>query len=112
MSGFMLPIQHSDRHRFTLFIALDDETLGRVTAHDPFDARLAAVRAIEPWRSMELAEIVIGYVNAADLLEIEAMQKREAGAKEVVEYLSRGFAFRPELGDGGRVRQLGSDKAN
>lgn len=107
MSGFMLPIRTRDQQHFILFVALDDEALGRVQEHDPFDMRLSRIKAMEPWRSLELQEVVIGYVNPVDLLEVQQMQARGASGSEVVLYLSRGRRFMPDRGDGGEVRRLG-----
>lgn len=85
-----------DEGHFNIFVVLEDENLRRMKAYDP--AQFALDKLPGEWRSRKLNVVIIGYATPADLAHVKHLA--DAGVPDaVLVFLSRGFAFRPDLGD-------------
>lgn len=82
--------------RYNLFVILEDANVERIKQYDPaqFDAR----KLPEEWHACTLDVIIIGYANAHDIAKVRELIGRGAAAS-AMEYLSRGFAYKPLQGD-------------
>lgn len=81
---------------YNIFVALDDSNLIRVRHYDP--AQLDVVSMGPAFRHKRLVKVIIGYADTADVQKITALIN-DGKPAEALEYLSRGFAFRPDQGD-------------
>lgn len=93
----LLPLQVDARH-YVLYIGFDDGEFDRLRAYDPGELYLEKLG--EPWTRLELQRIFIGYCNAADLLEVQRLtQPPNPRPRAAIQYLMRGWRYRPEVGD-------------
>lgn len=103
-----------DATTYSVLIALGDESLERIRDHDPGVIEMLKVRQQTPWierRGLQLRDIVITYASAEDFAEVKRLATRDVPARDVVKYLTRGYADRPDLGDGGAYGPLGDSHA-
>lgn len=79
---------------FNLFIVIDDENIRRIKEYDPADIRLKNGLP-EPWKSMKLNAIQIGYATDRELMDIVADRDKNVPIKDVLTKLSRGWKVEP-----------------
>lgn len=93
----MIVIPFSLNHReYSVFVALDDDGMGRIKQYDPAQVDFSTMPA--EFHNKHLSKVIVGYATAADIQYILKLS-HEGRMGEGLEYLSRGFAFKPELGD-------------
>lgn len=91
----VLPFQ-IDNERYSVLLALDDEGLQRVKQYDP--AELVLDKLGEPWTHLKLKDVLVTYCNAQDLKRVQELSD-EGNPQAAYRYLTRGWVFRPDLGD-------------
>lgn len=82
--------------KYDLFIILEQTDIERIQKYDP--AKLALRKLSRPWRDLQPREVVITYMTKEDQLFIAEMS-RLGDIRRLTQYLTRGFEFRPDLGD-------------
>ncbi len=82
---------------YSIYVGFDDEGIKRLQAYDP--GELALQKLSKPWTDMQLRDVLIGYCTAADMEECMQVMRREGDVKVILRHLSRGWRYRPELGD-------------
>lgn len=93
----VIPFRHN-ADEYSIFCALDSEGVARIKAYDP--AQLEISKLGDPWQGLRLRGVLVGYVTTADIEHIRKMLATDANnVEDILKYLSRGFAFRPEAGD-------------
>lgn len=81
---------------FNVFVILEDTNMERLKKFDP--AQLGIEKMGPPWTSLKLNTVLIGYCPAEEMPHVDALfQQRKA--QEALQFLSRGFEFRQDLGD-------------
>lgn len=83
--------------RFNVLIVLEQDGIDRIKEHDPAEVNLRAMP--EPYRSMTLDEVHITFGTADDIRFIMSQEPGGTGLKEVLKRMTRGWKYRPELGD-------------
>lgn len=81
---------------YSVFVALDDDGMGRIKQYDPAQVDFATMPP--EFRNKRLSKVIVGYATAEDIQHILKLSN-EGKMGEGLEYLSRGFAFRPDAGD-------------
>lgn len=81
---------------FNVFAILEDTNIERLKKFDP--AQIDVKKMGQPWSSMRLNTVVIGYCPPADRQLIDNLFARGQAAR-AIEFLSRGFEYRQDLGD-------------
>lgn len=89
---------------YSIFLILEAENIERMKMNDP--AEFNMYKLPPPWSEMTLRDIVILTPSAEDLAVAMKLFDEDKGA-EAMKFLSRGYRFRPELGDGGAYAHLG-----
>lgn len=84
--------------RVDILIVLADENIERMKRYDPAQVLW---KGLPPEYAMRQPESVgVAYATADELVEIECMSQSDPDWKEkALKMLSRGFEFRPDLGD-------------
>jgi hypothetical protein len=91
----VIPFQ-LNAEEFSVFVVLEDENLERMKANDP--AQVNVWKMGEPYARLTLRDVIIASPTAADVAT--ALQMARSGSPAAaMEYLSRGFKFRPDKGD-------------
>jgi hypothetical protein len=82
---------------YSIFVALGEDSIERIRAYDPgmFDLE----KLPEPWPGLMLRQVLIGYATEADMAHVAKMKLDGADMRECLLFLSRGWQFRPDLGD-------------
>lgn len=91
----ILPFQ-IDAEQYSVLMALDDDGLARIKRYDP--AELTVTSLGSPWTSLRLKDVLVTYCNAQDLDHVQRLIALGTPRK-ALRYLSRGWEFRPDLGD-------------
>ena len=92
---FVMPFQLNERE-FSVFVAIQDDNIERMRVYDPAEFSIAKMGL--PWRNLKLKDIIIGYATEADMLHFQKLcQQGKQG--EGLQYLSRGWKYRPDQGD-------------
>lgn len=95
---YVLPFQTTPEE-YSIFVLLDDEGIERIKAYDPAQVDVAKTLAGMPVRpGQRLMHIIIGYANQEDMKHVLELFQQGLRA-EALKFLSRGFEFRPDLGD-------------
>lgn len=81
---------------YSVFVALDDTGIDRITKYDPAEVDFNTLPY--QFRNKRLSKVIVGYATAEDIQHVLKLSA-EGKIGEGLEYLSRGFAFRPNLGD-------------
>lgn len=90
-----IPMQVSEEE-YIFIIALPQESLDRLKQHDP--AQLPVYKMGEPFNKLRIREIHIAYYDEQDDQKIRRLVA-EYDIKGAIKVLTRGWKFRPELGD-------------
>lgn len=90
-----IPTQINDKE-FSLLIILQDENVERIKQYDP--AEIVLTKLGGKFRGLTLKDIVIMYATEGEIKQVTEMF-RQGNAADALKLLSRGFAFRPDLGD-------------
>lgn len=90
-----IPLKISESE-YVLFVALQDSNIERIKRYDPAQIRPAKFGG--DWRNLKLREIHITYATAEDEVEVTRLCQ-EGKAMEALKHLTRGFSFRPDMGD-------------
>jgi hypothetical protein len=85
-----------DAERYNVFVVLEDDNVKRIKGHDP--AQFDVTKLPAEWHALKLNIVLIGYANEHELANVRRMIARGQAAA-ALEYLSRGFAYRPDQGD-------------
>lgn len=85
-------------------IVLEQGGIDRIKEYDPAQLRINDLT--EPFKSMKLDEIHITYGTKEDIVYCTAQEQGAAGLKKVLQHLTRGWKYRPELGDNNQGPQL------
>jgi len=91
-----IPIRRKGAKEYDLFIVLEDENLARMKEYDPAEIEPSNMGA--PWNGLRLRRILLCYANPEDAKLLPGLI-RDGRGKEVMDILTRGWRFRPELGD-------------
>jgi hypothetical protein len=91
----MMVLPFSDTETtYRLFIVLEDDNLSRMKEYDPAQFNMP----VPGFEEKRLTMVIVGYANAADRQWIMQLIQDEK-PREALRYLSRGWQFRPDLGD-------------
>lgn len=94
---FAIPFQLNELE-YSVFIILENENLERLKEYDPAELSVRKfIVHIPP--HLKLRDIIIGYATPTDLEKIKEMAQADEKPTKILQYLSRGFRFRPEAGD-------------
>ena len=92
----ILPFQLSPSETYSLFIGFDDEGIDRLRTYDP---GVVQQDQLPPeWSQLKLVEVIVGYYTADDQQHIVSLLQ-DGHFREALRYLTRGFTYKPELGD-------------
>lgn len=93
---FSIPVKLKNTQKMDLFIFLQDENLERMKLYDPAEV----VKKLLPveFQNLEIRNVIIGYATHEDFLKITTMCK-DGTSFEALRYLTKGFKYRPDLGD-------------
>jgi hypothetical protein len=83
-------------NRYRLIVVLQADNITRIKEADPASVDLWKLG--EPWTMLRLNDIHITYASEADTAVVASLAK-EGKHKEIVEFLGRGWKYRPEAGD-------------
>ena len=81
---------------YNVFLVLEEANVARIRAYDP--AQFDMSKLPEEWRARKLGLVLIGYATNEELAQLHLMIARE-GLGAALQFLSRGFQYRPEAGD-------------
>ena len=81
---------------YNVFVVLEDTNVKRIHGNDP--AQFAVSKLPPEWQARRLDTVIIGYANPHDLERVRLLIA-QGNAASALEYLSRGFAFKPGEGD-------------
>jgi hypothetical protein len=82
---------------YSIFVILQEDNLDRMKAYDPAEVVVTKIAASsEIAKARLLHDVVIGYATDA---EVKALISPGADIGVLLKNLSRGFRFRPEVGD-------------
>lgn len=81
---------------FSVFVVLEAENLDRMKANDP--AQINVWKMGEPYTRLKLRDVIIASPSADDAAKALAMI-RSGQPRKALEFMSRGFAYRPDKGD-------------
>lgn len=81
---------------FSVFVVLEPENLARMGDNDP--AQLNMWKFPEPFVRLRLRDVIVSTPSTADTTKAIVMI-RQGKSREALEYLSRGFQFKPKAGD-------------
>lgn len=87
--------------QFSVVVVLTEGNLTRMRVYDPAEVDIQAIRAGSgpPYTELELADVIICFGTEADITEMTRLIT--AGQwMEALRYITRGYRFRPEVGDG------------
>ena len=82
--------------KFSVFVILESENLTLMSANDP--AQLNMWKFPLPYSRLTLCNVIVATPTAEDTTKAIGMI-RGGQPKQALEYLSRGFKFKPEAGD-------------
>ena len=91
----IIPFQ-IDADRYNLFVILEDTNIDRIKLYDP--AEFETAKLPPEWQARKLNLVLIGYANAEDVIQVRRFVAA-GNPHAALEYLSRGFAYRPDQGD-------------
>src|SRR2546423_2251058 len=91
-----IPIQVSTT-MFDLICVLEDENLQRMQEYDPAEVILGKLPS--RYGQLRLRRIGLYYANPEQVKRLVSMPSAKDGLAMITGELSRGFKFRPELGD-------------
>lgn len=91
----LVPFKINDE-TYNLFIVLEEKNITRMKGYDP--AQVNITKMPPEWLGLKLGTIIIGYGTKEDIKQFEHLLNSGAPAA-ALEWLSRGFAFRPREGD-------------
>lgn len=91
-----IPFRKVGEQTYGALIVLEDVGMDRLREHDP--AMIDLPRMGEPWASLQLTSLTLAYETTEDCAKISALV-RENKIGEVMRFITRGFKYRPELGD-------------
>ncbi len=80
---------------YSIFVVLEDENLTRMRWYDPAEV---VTSKMGEWAKLKVRDIIIGYGSADDIAEVHRLSAEGKG-KEALRLLTRGWKFRPLLGD-------------
>lgn len=90
-----IPVARKD-NTYDVFIVMGNENLRRIVSHDP--AEMDTLKLGHPWNTMKLRTVVMMFgtdEEREDLLKC----KNHKDVQDALKKLSRGFKYRPEMGD-------------
>jgi hypothetical protein len=82
--------------QYSVFVILQDDNLERIKTYDP--AEITLNKMPDPWISMKLKDILIGYASESETADLLACNDEES-RQSFLRRLSRGWKFRSERGD-------------
>lgn len=91
----VLPFQVSSTE-YSLFVILQDENLDRMRVYDPAEITISKLSSTVS--GLDLKDVIIGYATRPEAQEVVRLCV-EGKIKEALRMLSRGWRYRPELGD-------------
>jgi hypothetical protein len=85
----------------TILVVMTEESIGRITKYDPMILELGKFPSdMDCGKARGIERVVICYATADEVGTILSMLRSTPNPMpKVVQLLSRGFAFRPDLGD-------------
>lgn len=83
--------------KYSVAIILGDDHIARIRGYDPATVALADLPA--DWHDKELQDLVVAY--ATDAEQRTAVELcRQGKSADAIRLVTRGFRFRPDVGDG------------
>jgi hypothetical protein len=91
-----LPFRINDTE-YSLFVVFEDENIERIREQDPAEVHLPLLG--DRWyKELRLRDVIITYANAEDLKTFHDLCMQDK-AREAMQFLCRGFRYRPDRGD-------------
>jgi hypothetical protein len=90
-----IPMALENEESYVLFIIMRQSNIDRIKAYDPAVIDLDFMP--RDFKRLDLSSIQLLYASDEEMEELKSHPEQ---APEMLKRLSRGFAFRPELGDG------------
>jgi hypothetical protein len=81
---------------FVVFLVIEDENIERLKEHDPSHLELDKLGL--PWSGMKLHHLTFLYATPEEAKAVASTKSKEQ-MRDLLRNLSRGFRYRPELGD-------------
>lgn len=91
----LIPFPVSDEE-YSVFVILEPENIKRMADNDP--AQINIWKLPEPFSKMRLRDVILSSPSLQDAATAEGMIAKGRGAA-AMEFLSRGFQFKPKEGD-------------
>lgn len=88
-----IPLNHSEMN---LIIVFEDENLDRLKLYDPAEVPLSKMG---PYGALKIRSIGIMYATQEESAKVVELIRQDK-LQEALQLLSRGFKYRPEMGDG------------
>lgn len=86
-----------DHQHYNVFIVLEKDNLERIMVNDP--AQFALAKLPVPWADKKLHTVLIGYCAPEDIAKLREVKEGSGNVMKLLQWLSRGFKFRPDSGD-------------
>ena len=83
-------------NEYSVFLVMGESNVQRIKEWDP--AVFSPLKLGHPWNSMKLRDVVIMYASPGEIELLDQVKSLEQ-LKDYLRLLSRGFKFRPDLGD-------------
>lgn len=91
-----IPIQVSDTH-YDIVLVFDDKTIDRIKEYNPAEFKPANM-AMPMFEKLNINNISFAYATEAEIKRIIEFQMAR-DLRSILKLLSRGWKYRPELGD-------------
>jgi hypothetical protein len=101
---FVVPFRVSATE-FSIFILLQDENLERMKIYDPAEVTVDQIVIGSDFHGLSVKDIILGYGTNDDLITATEMIS-QGKHRQALQFLSRGFKYRPEAGDAGPIVNL------
>lgn len=93
----VIPFRISEK-QYSIFVVLEEENMERLRAYDPAEVIVPQVEERMSFSGGKLKDVVIGYATAKDMDVLKTFFEQNK-IREALQYLSRGWRYRPDAGD-------------
>lgn len=96
---FVIPFQVSETE-YSVFVGIDDEGLSRMKEYDPAELVLSKLPLEKlHLQDLKLKDVLFGYCSESDAQHVMKLMTEANSSRPGLQYLTRGWKFRPEMGD-------------